>query len=188
MREKQAILEFVGLKYSLLYNVAAMDSIYNRYGGAQELVDLIKENPEQFCLVDLPWVLTVLMNQSRALYKYEHNAHKDEVDEAWVQKLCGYADNPEIREKFFDAVIDAITLGNDGIPLQGENEEVDVVLEQIEKKKGTKQKIKPLQLIFMGLQCGLTEREAWLATPGKILEMWRYKQNYDLMLRGRWVQ
>lgn len=185
MREKQAILEFVGQQYGLLYNVAAMDAIYNRYGGAQQFVDKLEEDPETFCLIDLPWVLELLMNQSIDLYNYEHNAQKEKVDSVWVQKLCVYTDDPMIREKFCEAISDAITLGNDGIPLQDEEEEVDVILEQIEKEKGTpKRTIRPLHLLFMGLQCGLTERECWLATPGKILELWHYKVNHELMLRG----
>jgi len=175
LREKQGRLEFVGQEYGLLYNVAAMDSIYARYGGTQALVDLLEEDPEQFCLIDLPWVLSLFMNQSIALYNYEHNANKAYVDEAWVSSLCAYTDTPSIRETFLDAITTAITLGNDGIPLPDPDEEVDVILEKIEKEKGTRHNITPLQLVYMGLQCGLTERESWLTTPGRIFELWQYK-------------
>jgi hypothetical protein len=42
----------------------------------------------------------------------------------------------------------------------------------------------PLRFVFLGLRCGLTERESWLTTPGRILTLWRWTLEYDEYLHG----
>lgn len=197
MREKQARLVFHGKEHRLLYNVAAMDEIRNRYGSVSAFIELGKKaledgNVEEFARVDLPWVTMLLFNQSIDLDNFENGAQKEYYDdeyERWLRRAC---ENPDICANLFDAVIDAVVLGNDGAPKDDDGEDVDEVLLEIEQKKGIDRSASSMELLFMGLQCGLGERQAWLTTPGRIAALWRRKQDYDFFLhgiarKGRWI-
>jgi hypothetical protein len=37
----------------------------------------------------------------------------------------------------------------------------------------------PLRLLAYALQCGLREREAWGTNPGRILDLFLWKRDYD---------
>ncbi len=44
--------------------------------------------------------------------------------------------------------------------------------------------IDPLRLIFWGMSCGLTEREAWKTNPVRVLKLAAWKRQYDMRLHG----
>lgn len=41
-----------------------------------------------------------------------------------------------------------------------------------------------LRLISMGMTAGLTEKEAWLTCPGKIMDLYHIRREYDEHLHG----
>jgi hypothetical protein len=43
----------------------------------------------------------------------------------------------------------------------------------------------PLRYIYMGLQVGLTERQAWMTNPGRIVDMFLWKRDYDMAMHGK---
>mgnify|MGYP000931104034 CR=1 FL=1 len=44
----------------------------------------------------------------------------------------------------------------------------------------------PLRFVFLGMRAGLTEREAWLTTPGRILLLWKWTLEYEEYLH--WIE
>ena len=61
-------------------------------------------------------------------------------------------------------------------------DEVDVTLKKFAKRKKSLDKpsdIESLRLIAWGLMCGLTEMDAWLSNPGKIIDLFLYRREYD---------
>lgn len=181
MREKQARLVFLGKEYRLLYNIAALDAIRTRYGSVAEMQKLAEEKPAEFDQVDLPWLVALLINQSIDLDNFENGTNKEYVDEEWIRSVC---QDQYVCNNFYQAVIEAIVLGNQGIPKEDPEAEIDEVLEEIERKKGIDRTVPPLKYVFWGMQCGLTQKEAWLTTPGRIWELWQYKLEHDLR---RWI-
>jgi hypothetical protein len=185
MREKQARVEFLRKEYRLLYNIVALDAIRNRYGSVAAMQEVAKENPEEFDRIDLPWIVALLINQSIDLDNFEHGTAKEHVDEGWIRDIC---QSPIVRDNFYQAIIEAIVLGNEGAPKEDPEAEVDEVLEELDRKEGIDRTIPPLKYVFWGMQCGLTQKEAWLTTPGRIWELWQYKLEHDSLLKlRRWT-
>ena len=53
------------------------------------------------------------------------------------------------------------------------------------KRKGRRgDEIEPLRLIFYGIQCGICEKESWLSCPGKLIDFYIWKRDYDEHLHG----
>ena len=72
----------------------------------------------------------------------------------------------------------AISIGNGTYHEAPEEGPVDVVLEEL-RKTGGRRGIEPLRLVLWGMMCGLTETEAWLSNPGKLVDLFLWKREYD---------
>lgn len=42
-----------------------------------------------------------------------------------------------------------------------------------------------MRLVFLGMRCGMSEKQAWLTTPGRIVTFWKWTQEYDEYLH--WI-
>lgn len=42
----------------------------------------------------------------------------------------------------------------------------------------------PLRLVSMGMIAGLTEKQTWLSNPGRILDLYFWRREYDESLHG----
>ena len=73
----------------------------------------------------------------------------------------------------------AIAIGNGTYHEAPDEGPVDVVLEELGKKRGGRRGIEPLRLVCWGMMCGLTEQEAWLSNPGKLIDLFLWRREYD---------
>jgi hypothetical protein len=124
MREKYVSITIDEREFHLLFSLAAMGDIVERYGSIDDMTSQMEKN-YALAIRAVPWLFCTLANQGEQLA----NDKASIITEAWA----GTHILPTQVAEVMNACNEAIAIGLNMEHKPGENEAVDVVLEELQK-------------------------------------------------------
>lgn len=125
MREKYATIVVDEREFHLLFSLAAMADVVERFGSIDEMTSKVDKDYAAAIRI-VPWLFCVLANQGEYL---KSGGKAETITEAWA----GAHIMPDQIEEVMGACNEAMTIGLNMEHKRGEDETVDVVLEDLEK-------------------------------------------------------
>lgn len=127
MREKYVPITIDGREFHLLFSLAAMGDIVERFGSLQALSEQMDTDADYAAAVRVvPWLFTVLANQGEYL---KDGGKANVITEAWA----GAHIMPRQIAEVMGACQQALNVGLAMEHKPGDDEPVDVVLEELQK-------------------------------------------------------
>lgn len=132
MNEKSCKIEINGKKFQMVYTASAMLEIMHKYGDVEGMADKAQANKAESAEI-VPWLIAILCNQGIKLENENTKNKTDLLTPEWVSLHT----MPKEWKFLMGECMKAIAIGNGTYHETKENEEVDVVLEEIEKNVET---------------------------------------------------
>lgn len=127
MREKFVSITLDDREFHLLFSLAAMGDIVERFGSLQALTEKMDTDADYASAVRLvPWLFCILANQGEYL---KAGGKADVITEAWA----GAHIMPRQIAEVMGACQQALNIGLEMEHKPGDDEAVDVVLEELQK-------------------------------------------------------
>lgn len=151
MYEKGVPVTIGGKPCTLVFTLAALMMLTDRYGGVQEMAEAFngpdvtdEDTPEEatqklaakkkarlYGIKETPWLIATLANQG---YMLEHGPRKADDPELLTPETVALQVLPRDMRALNAAFMEAISIGMGTLHGEGEDAETDVVLEELEQK------------------------------------------------------
>lgn len=130
MYEDVRIITIRQQEYPAVFNTAALEEVTRRYGGLTELGETMKEPAK--AIAEIAWLMALLTAQGAALKKLQEGVEIKTYNADEIKILM----SPKELMDQSDLVIEIINAGmGDEDEADGEDTEIDEVLEEIEASK-----------------------------------------------------
>jgi len=118
-----------GRDFELVFNVAALADITERFGGISNLGELLEKDKAK-AIREMPWLIALMANQGIALHNEETGEKMALISSDWVALRM----KPKELIRQQNIIMEAISEGmNDG-DAEGENEQDEVLAEVLSEK------------------------------------------------------
>lgn len=113
-----------GRRFALAFTLDALDGFEKAFGAAVDKKTLAEKMGDRHALVAL---LRILAEQGEAL-----EGRELDIDETWIARRIPVGRLPKMQEAVLAAITEGLRMETENA---GEDEEIDVVLEQLKKKE-----------------------------------------------------